>query len=234
MSECLEMIKMPVAFDRLLSGGAIATAAELRLYAEEIKTTNMDNKLVTNMISKDAKEIESIIAEFDKYVVVPQILIDLTLSKIKNLYAEVQLLNKSDEQLYNIRSILDCADKIEKSGAEQAVFNQQESEVAEEKPVTVQLTPEMIKFKRDAHILATQLKFDNIKDIRGAIDINKKIWFNKELFAGNIDLYNKTIDVLNGMKNLKEALEYVDTNFKWDIDNKTVKDFMEFIYRRYF
>ena len=191
----------------------------------------MDNKLIINMMTKDAKEIESLIAEFDKYPTIPQILIDLTQSKIKNLYTELQLLNKTSDQLLSIQYEANMFSKDETSKID---FQIEEISEKEPEPLFEPISEEMKTQKREKHLLSTQLKFDSIPNIKEAIDINKKIWFNKELFKGNIDLYNKTIDILNNMKDLREALDYIDTNFNWDIDDKTVKDFMEYIYRRYF
>ncbi len=215
----------------------------------------MDNKHIIEIIIKDAQEIESLTNSFTKFPhsKVPPIYIDLTISKIKNLYAEIQMLNKSVSELYELdldTGIAPLQSKGKNIG--QNLINKEPQETKDEEGVKSQAnfqigkaeekqedsdpqnTYERLHKKREEHFLATQLKFESIKSIKEAISLNEKIWFIKELFDGNIDLYKKTLDILNDREYLEEALDYIDDNFLWNYESQTVRDFMEFVYRRYY
>lgn len=59
------------------------------------------------MISKEIYEIGEITDGFGKFSKIPQAYIDLTLSKVKNLYIELQMLNKPVEELDTIETEID-------------------------------------------------------------------------------------------------------------------------------
>jgi hypothetical protein len=214
----------------------------------------MRNQKLIDIIIKDADEILTLVNNFSKYTEtkIPQIYVDLTLSKVKNLYTELQLINKQNEDFDNIKSLEELlpgmiadkaqADLVSKPGEEDIEvveglenIDVKENEVngtVEHKIESLSEKEDILK-KREEHILSTQLKFDKIENLKSSIDINKKIWFIKELFNGDIDIYNTTLDIIQNFSFLEEALDYIDDNFNWDFMNKTVKDFMEFVYRKF-
>lgn len=224
----------------------------------------MDNKHIIDIIIKDAQEIESLANSFGRFseTKVPPIFIDLTMSKVKNLYTELQMLNKSNDELYDIMPIEKPAQELTKQSDvkpekqkedEVKVFeaiktattkHDQEKEVKnkvekkeqteEEKIEAEKSAYEDLVQKREEHFLATQLKFEGIKNIKEEVSLTEKIWFIKELFDGSIDNFNKTVEILNNCEYLEEALDHIDDNFKWDYENQTVRDFMEYVYRRFF
>jgi hypothetical protein len=213
----------------------------------------MDNKTIIDLITKDAQEIESITRNFLKYTdnKVPQIYIDLTLSKVKTLYTELQLLNKNIVTL-EIKEIEDIPENLKIITHVQSepikenylevqieipteIQTQVDKELQEEKVQQQALTDfEQLQKRREEHFLSTQLKYEPVADIKAAISLNEKIWFIKELFSGNIDIYNKTLEHFNKLRYLEEALDHIDENFKWDYEDDTVRDFMEYVYRRFF
>jgi hypothetical protein len=48
------------------------------------------------------------------------------------------------------------------------------------------------------------------KDLKAAISINEKFLFINDLFDGNLREYNITIETLNGLAELRQALEFLD------------------------
>ena len=224
------------------------------------KYSIMQNKKIIDIIKKDAEEILTLATNFAKYheTKIPPIYIELTLSKVKNLYTELQLLNKENDMFDDIVPIEKDQTEVNhdfpgpNTNDKKFLIKGEESHASDitgshtikqrgrqhEESVSDGQIPSLSAYdvilkKREEHILSTQLKCDNIQNIKDAIDLNKKIWFIKELFVGNIDFYNKTLELLNNFDYLEEALDYVDENFDWDYDNKTVRDFMEFIYRKF-
>ncbi len=72
-----------------------------------------------------------------------------------------------------------------------------------------------------------------IEDIRKAISLGDRFLFQRELFAGNGELMNKTIDKLNTLSSLDEALAYINKNFSWDSESQAYELFVNILRRRY-
>ena len=72
-----------------------------------------------------------------------------------------------------------------------------------------------------------------ISDIRKALGINDRFFFQRELFGGNGDLMNQTLDQLNQMNGIDDARNFLLANFSWDSENEAVIRFMELVERRF-
>lgn len=72
-----------------------------------------------------------------------------------------------------------------------------------------------------------------INDLRKGIGINDRFFFQRELFGGNTDLFNQTIDQLNNLANIEAALAFISTNFNWNADNEAVTSFITLLRRRF-
>ncbi|MDP4273325.1 MAG: hypothetical protein Q8907_03485 [Bacteroidota bacterium] len=72
-----------------------------------------------------------------------------------------------------------------------------------------------------------------ISNLKSAIGVNDKFLFIRELFMGNADLYNQTIDILNNAANFNEAFNYVDSKFSWKRDNPVTQKLFELLRRKY-
>jgi hypothetical protein len=86
--------------------------------------------------------------------------------------------------------------------------------------------------------VGTKLKKKPIKDLKAAIGINEKFIFLNELFEGNSEEYNSSIDVINGCVSFAEADELLKNGaaakYKWNLKNKYVRnDFFELVQRRF-
>ena len=79
----------------------------------------------------------------------------------------------------------------------------------------------------------TSLFGTTVEDIRQAISLGDRFLFQRELFAGNGELMQKTLDELNGLGSLNEALEYVAGNFEWDKESTAVQLFENVLKRRF-
>ena len=208
----------------------------------------MNYKHIVDLITKDSHEIDSLVRDLNKYDEsnLPRIYVDLMVSKVKILYLELMMLNKTPDELYKMK-LTDPLPEIKLHQASAVV-----PPLVSAEPPTVGTEPELLqsviapvaapvakedkeslKRKREQHFLSTQLKYDSIPDMKSAININDKIWFIKELFQGNIEHYNRTIDQINVMRSIDEVFEFIDENFSWDYDNKTIKKFYEIVYRRF-
>ena len=72
-----------------------------------------------------------------------------------------------------------------------------------------------------------------ITDLHKAIKLNDRIGYIKELFDGNAHTYKQTVDTLNELKNLEEAMEYLNNNYTWNQSSSSFKSFIELVYRRF-
>ena len=99
----------------------------------------------------------------------------------------------------------------------------------EETPAPVQpsIAPHTDNTIADAHSMK------KVDDIRQAISIGDHFRFQRELFAGNGELMNKTIAKLNQMTSLDEAMKYLQAKFTWKADDETADSFLQILRRRY-
>ena len=79
----------------------------------------------------------------------------------------------------------------------------------------------------------TSLFSTAVEDIRQAISLGDRFLFQRELFAGHGELMQKTLDELNALGSLEEAMDYVADNFEWDSDSTAVQLFENVLKRRF-
>ncbi len=72
-----------------------------------------------------------------------------------------------------------------------------------------------------------------ISDIRKAISLGDRFLFQRELFAGNGELMTKTIEKLNGLSSLEEAMGYIAKHFNWDSESQAYELFINILKRRW-
>lgn len=72
-----------------------------------------------------------------------------------------------------------------------------------------------------------------ISDLKKALGINDRFFFQRELFGNNADLMTQTLDQLNDMNGINDAQGFLLANFNWDPENEAVLRFMELVERRY-
>ena len=72
-----------------------------------------------------------------------------------------------------------------------------------------------------------------IANIKSAINLNDKIWYINNLFDGNTEDYDKTIDTLNNFNNIEQALEFINNRFNLDEEKDSLNSFLKLIYRRF-
>ena len=79
----------------------------------------------------------------------------------------------------------------------------------------------------------TSLFGATVEDIRQAISLGDRFLFQRELFAGNGELMQKTLDELNSLGSLSEAMEYIADTFEWDKESTAVQLFENVLKRRF-
>lgn len=72
-----------------------------------------------------------------------------------------------------------------------------------------------------------------IENLSKGIGLNDKFLFSKELFGGNSQKFNTTIDTVNAMNSFEDAMIYIQENFSWASSNPVAKHFMTLVRRRF-
>jgi hypothetical protein len=126
--------------------------------------------------------------------------------------------------------------KKEVNVAEQQVFAPKPKTTldlfAQEAPASL---GEKLKPQKDPSI-AERMEQSPISDLRSAIGINEKFLFINELFKGNLNQYNKTIDELNAFETINGAYTYlVETKVQhqWDENTAAFAKLKALIERKY-
>ncbi len=86
------------------------------------------------------------------------------------------------------------------------------------------------------HSIAARMQQSPIKDLREAIGINEKFLFINELFKGNLNQYNKSIDELNAFESINGAftcLIELKVQHQWDEKGIAFKRLKELIERKF-
>lgn len=106
-----------------------------------------------------------------------------------------------------------------------------------EQPKVLTTVHDKVTKKQEEKSLADTLNKKPIKDLKSAIGINEKFLFINELFDGNLQEYNNSIDVLNQCQKHSEAIDYIKSNLsdkhKWEEENKYMLNFLDLIARRF-
>jgi len=76
-------------------------------------------------------------------------------------------------------------------------------------------------------------KLKPVKNIKSAISINDRVMFMHDIFDNNSAIYNNTIDEINNMKNLDEAMAYLNKTTNIKKDNEAYDKFLELVSCRF-
>jgi len=84
----------------------------------------------------------------------------------------------------------------------------------------------------DQNKLEFKLSNRPVESIQSAIGINDRFQYIRELFDGSAEKFVQTVVDLDNMKNINEAVKYLQQNFKWK-KNETSLKFVNLIKRRF-
>lgn len=112
-----------------------------------------------------------------------------------------------------------------------------EKTIEEEKP-TVEAapteTPERNPLgERTGLFLSDILEKRKLTDFCKAFSLNDRFRFKKELFSGDEEQMNKTLNILNGMHSYEESIAYLSHALKWNMEDETVGDFIKLVEKRF-
>ena len=152
---------------------------------------------------------------------------------------EVELIMEEEEEIEE--EPIETLDIVEETPAveEPAVEEPAVEEPIVEEPIVVEpiaepvMEPVVEKPAPRPMPQQTSLFGTAVEDIRQAISLGDRFLFQRELFAGNGELMQKTLDEINGLDSFNEAMEYVMSNFEWDKESTAVQLFENVLKRRF-
>ncbi len=86
-----------------------------------------------------------------------------------------------------------------------------------------------IETKEEEH---TIYKSAPIKSLKEGLILNDRYLFQRELFSNDKSRLDETIDALDRLKNIQEAVDYLKANFKWT-KNEASEKFVKLVKRRF-
>lgn len=89
------------------------------------------------------------------------------------------------------------------------------------------------KLSQADNSLSASIANKRIDDIKQAISIGDRFRFQRELFGGNGEDMNKTLNYINQLATLEEVLSFLQNKYKWVEDDNDVVDFMQIVKRRF-
>lgn len=89
------------------------------------------------------------------------------------------------------------------------------------------------KFKKEDYGINARLNMSPLRDIKSGIGVGDRFLYIRELFNGKKEKFDETIDVLNGLSSMNDALSYLDSNYSWSPEDPTVITFLNLVKRRY-
>ena len=92
---------------------------------------------------------------------------------------------------------------------------------------------EKLSRKIECETVASSINASKIERMQTAITIADRFRFQRELFGGDAVKMAETVQAMNGMRNMDEALAYLDKRFKWDVDSAAAMDFIKIVERRF-
>ena len=146
----------------------------------------------------------------------------------------------SNEEIIEENAEIDIKSTIAETAKDSPVeetieHTEQEEKIAEE---AVTETTEIIEEAQIAHPKSSAnpqptLCGPAVSDIRQAISLGDRFLFQRELFAGNGEQMQKTLEELNGLHTLSEAISYVQEHFDWDMESTAAGLFVNVLKRRF-
>jgi hypothetical protein len=184
--------------------------------SEQVVNRKIEPEIITTSATIEENEVKVI----ENNIIAPEIKQENTTEK------EQQVIVETTQQNLHIKS-----ESVQK-----------ELELEEDEPVDVhnkRLGDSFLKEKSVNDIRSDDLsklehKLSNLplSSIQSAIGINDRFQYIRELFEGSADNFVKAVAELDSMNDMKEAVDYLQTNFKWKKNEASLK-FVNLIKRRF-
>lgn len=153
---------------------------------------------------------------------------------------------KADEPEFTIEKPLESKEKIQEEPAKPAREKEEKRESKEPPKKATENTSivaDKFQSKKFVHDNITQNNSKNdvsskmqskpIIDIHSAIGLNDKFIFIRELFNGDKEQYQETIQLLNNFDTYENALGFLNESFDWDDEDPNFERLKELVKRKF-
>lgn len=209
----------------------------------------MEFKHTLEVLYSQTDEINGLAEKLQSEKEIRKIELDLLLDKLRNVYDLVIDLQSiitpedagekveaetSDEGLADIpeKEHIEPVLKIVEPADEEVEKKPQAKVVSEQFSKTNRILNEQMTDQADKKDITSQYKSSPISNISSAIGVNERFELINELFKGDKDLFDKTIEELNRADSFEEALNYLKGKFEWDMDDVYVQRILDLIRRK--
>ncbi len=224
----LALGKIRMAYDFILK---LETTEISKIKIEEPKKEIIVEPIEEKAVFKIAEEIKIVIPaeKATEIITTEPVIIEETPILIEEKKIEV-----IEPTLFNIEAVIKetpIEQKPKEVITEQRATNTSKT-IADQYQVTKSKTvsDNLIKNEKD---FSTSQQLKPIKNIKSAISINDRVMFSRDLFENNATLYNETIDKINEMTNIDDAMEFINKTIKFKEDSESHSKFLELVYRRF-
>ena len=175
---------------------------------------------------------------------IPELELEVILSKIEQLYQKAiglkylrqfadgisASLTEKEKMIQEVTPPVLHEVEIQENIIEEIVA----SEPTEEKTIEIETIEQDISALGNSSNegIIEKLQQQAISDIKNAIGINDKFLFTNELFAGNSQEFEITINQLNQLSSMEEAKEKLE-KYSWSEENEAAQSFLTLVARRY-
>ncbi len=216
----------------------------------------MEQKIreIIRMVSDIGEKISRLEGEAS----IPPIEKDIILGDVRALYERVRDLRESAAQAASDETRTVDADRPAQAGADgtepQAAGNKAGQSPAGQKGKTAKTVEgrsgepatladkyrgdkkfinESLAGDRKTQDVSSKIQSKPIRNIGSALGINDRFKLINELFKGDKESFQKTIDILDGASNFNEAFSYINSSFDWDMEDESVQLLLDLVRRKF-
>ena len=92
---------------------------------------------------------------------------------------------------------------------------------------------ESLAGKRGKQDVSSKIQSKPISNIGNALGINDRFKLINDLFNGDRDSYENTINTLDKASNFNEAFSYINSSFDWDMEEDSVQILLDLVRRKF-
>lgn len=231
-----QLIKALTAYTSTLEQKLSALEARVAQLEEQLENCELTGKI--NQLEQQLTEQASLIAALAAQPAVQPT------AQTEEPEIEVELIMEDEEEILDTQDGLDSLEILEDTeDTTEPTVEQIVEPIIEPEPMVIPVEPTPQPVVEVAPVIEkpaprpaptqTSLFGSAVEDIRQAISLGDRFLFQRELFSGNGELMQKTLDELNGLGSLSEAMEYVAKTFDWDKESTAVQLFENVLKRRF-
>jgi hypothetical protein len=197
----------------------------------------MESKYNITEIMTQVGDIGELISRMNAEGPVSAIEIDIVLEKLRKLYTDIARLKASD---LSVKEKVTNAIEGKQEEAVQETVAPSKSKTQDE-PATLadkfkgekKFINERLADNGKRQDLSSKLQSKPIREISTSLGLNDRFKLINELFNGDKESYQKTINILDNAGNFNEAFSYISTSYDWDMEDEAVQLLLDLVRRKF-